>query len=269
MKTIFITGASAGLGKATAKLFQSNGWKVIATMRNPEEETELNRLEHVTLLKMDLTKPEEVKETIKSAIGSGGIDVVLNNAGYGLTGPFESYSPEQIDRQIDTNLTGVLRVAQPFVTYFRENNIRGLFITVTSAVAIAASPFASVYTATKYALEGWSEAMNYDMDAFGVHFKTVAPGGIKTNFGTKSLVLEQHSAYEPLWNKMMEGFQDGSLIHFSEPEEIAAVIYEAATDGKDQQKYAAGIDAIALSAMRNTLGFELHRKAITKRFKTA
>jgi NAD(P)-dependent dehydrogenase (short-subunit alcohol dehydrogenase family) len=267
MKTIFITGASGGLGKAATKLFQANGWKVIATMRNPEKETELSALENVTLLQMDLTKPDQVKQAVNTAIALGDIDIVLNNAGYGLTGPFESYSSEQIDTQIDTNFTGVLRVAQPFVTYFRENNIKGLFITVTSAVAIAASPFSSVYTATKYALEGWSESMNYDLNAFGICFKTVAPGGIKTNFGSTALVLEQHPAYEPLWNKMMDGFKDGSLIHFSEPEEIASVIYEAVTDGKDQQKYAAGKDAVALSARRDQIGFEVHRKEITKRFK--
>ncbi|WP_342327456.1 SDR family oxidoreductase [Pedobacter sp. FW305-3-2-15-E-R2A2] len=264
MKTILITGASSGLGKATAKLFQAKGWHVIATMRSPEKETELSGLDNITLLEMDLTKPGQVENTVAMAIGSADIDVVLNNAGYGLAGPFEAYSAEQIGKQIDTNLTGVLRVAHPFVKYFRENQRKGLFITVTSAVAIAASPFASVYTATKYALEGWSESMNYDLSAFGIQFKTVAPGGIKTNFGSGALVLEQHPAYEPLWNKMMLGFQDGSLIHFSEPEEIAAVIYQAATDGKDQQKYAAGKDALALSAKRKELGFEAHRKEITR-----
>jgi NAD(P)-dependent dehydrogenase (short-subunit alcohol dehydrogenase family) len=267
MKTIFITGSSAGLGKAAVKLFHSKGWKVIATMRNPEKETELTKLANVNVLQLDLNDPLSIEKTISEVIASGGVDVVLNNAGYGLTGPFEAYSSEQISNQIDTNFTGVLRVAQPFVKFFRENQKQGLFITVTSAVAIAASPFASVYSATKIALEAWSEGMNYDMAAFGVKFKTVAPGGIKTNFGSKSLVLAQHLAYEPLWNKMMEGFQDGSLIHFSEPEEIAAVIYEAATDGKDQQKYAAGVDAVALAATRNQLGFEVHRQEIAKRYK--
>ncbi|RQO66299.1 short-chain dehydrogenase/reductase [Pedobacter sp. KBW06] len=263
MKTILITGASSGLGKAAAKLFQARGWQVIATMRNPEKETELTGLENISLLEMDLTRPDQVQNAIEMAIRATDIDVVLNNAGYGLTGPFEAYAAGQIEKQIDTNLTGVLRVAHPFVKYFRENQRKGLFITVTSAVAIAASPFASVYTATKYALEGWSESMNYDLNAFGIQFKTVAPGGIKTNFGSGALVLVQHPAYEPLWNKMMAGFQDGSLIHFSEPEEIAAVIYQAATDGKDQQKYAAGKDALALSAKRAELGFEAHRKEIT------
>jgi NADP-dependent 3-hydroxy acid dehydrogenase YdfG len=96
MKTIFITGASAGLGKASAKLFQSKGWRVIATMRNPEKETELNKLENVVLLPLDVTNIEQINVTVREALNLGAIDVVFNNAGYGLIGPLESCSEEQI-----------------------------------------------------------------------------------------------------------------------------------------------------------------------------
>jgi NAD(P)-dependent dehydrogenase (short-subunit alcohol dehydrogenase family) len=96
MKTIFITGASSGIGKATAKLFQAKGWKVIATMRNPEAETELNKIEHVTLLPLDVTKDEQIDEAVRSAISTGPIDVVLNNAGHGLFGPVEAVSDDVI-----------------------------------------------------------------------------------------------------------------------------------------------------------------------------
>ena len=92
MKTIFITGSSSGLGKATAKLFQANGWKVIATMRKPENETELNQLDNTILLPLDVTDPEQVRQTIQKALELGDIDVVFNNAGYGLVGPIESNS---------------------------------------------------------------------------------------------------------------------------------------------------------------------------------
>lgn len=119
MQTIFITGASSGLGKTTARLFQANGWKVIATMRNPEKETELGLLENVTLLPMDVTNPDQVTQTVQKAVTLG-VDVVLNNAGYGLVGGFEAYTDQQIRKQLETNLLGVLRVSQPFITYFRE-----------------------------------------------------------------------------------------------------------------------------------------------------
>src|ERR1700760_3634870 len=99
MKTIFITGASAGLGKATAKLFQSKGWRVIATMRNPEKETELRTLKNVIILKLDVADASQIDNTVQQVIEQYGVDVVLNNAGYGLIGPLEAFSDAQITRQ--------------------------------------------------------------------------------------------------------------------------------------------------------------------------
>src|ERR1700722_8310039 len=118
MRTIFMTGTSSGLGKAAVKLFAGRGWKVIATMRRPEEETELRQLENVVLLPLDVTDPQKIKEIAGTAIEIG-VDVVLNNAGYGLGGPLESYTNEQIEGQVNTNLLGVIRVTQAFVPYFR------------------------------------------------------------------------------------------------------------------------------------------------------
>src|SRR5882724_11424357 len=127
MKTIFITGASTGLGKATAKLFASKGWNVIATMRKPENEKELTAISNITLLPLDVTNAEQVKTTAEKAIAMSNIDVVFNNAGYGLLGPLESTTDEQLKRQLDTNLLGVIRVTQAFIPYFREKQ-KGLFI---------------------------------------------------------------------------------------------------------------------------------------------
>ena len=128
MKTIFITGASAGLGKAAAKLFASKGWKVIATMRKPENEDELNLIDNITLLPLDVTDPDQIAATAQKAIASGNIDVVFNNAGYGLVGPLEATTDEQLTRQLNTNILGVIRVTQAFIPYFREKR-NGLFIT--------------------------------------------------------------------------------------------------------------------------------------------
>lgn len=267
MQTIFITGASSGLGKATAKLFHAQGWRVIATMRTPEKETELSQLDNVHLLPLDVTNESQIMATFQQAIAIAPIDVVFNNAGYGLVGPFESYSISQITRQIDTNFTGVLRVAHPFVRYFRENKIKGLFITTTSIVGIVANPLASIYDATKFALEGWSEGMGYDLAAFGIRFKTVAPGGIISNFGTAAMEVVQHPAYQPLFDRMTAGFSDGTLMLFSPAEDIAQVVYEAATDGKDQMRYAAGPDAVDAYQKREQLGLEKHRELIHELYK--
>jgi NAD(P)-dependent dehydrogenase (short-subunit alcohol dehydrogenase family) len=267
MQTIFITGASSGLGKAAAQLFQSRGWRVIATMRTPEKETELSKLDHVHLLPLDVTNEVQVADTFQKAIAISPIDVVFNNAGYGLVGPFEAYSSSQITRQIDTNLTGVLRVAHPFVRYFRENGIKGIFITTTSIVGIVANPLASVYNATKFALEGWSEGMGYDLRSFGIQFKTVAPGGIISNFAVTGMDVAQHPAYQPLYDRMIAGFNDGSLMQFSPAEAIAQVVYEAATDGKDQMRYAAGPDAIDAYKKREQLGLEKHRALMNELYR--
>ena len=132
-KTIFITGSSTGLGKATAKLFASKGWRVIATMRNPEKETELGKLANVTLLSLDVTDPEQIKSVVEKAISMGDVDVVFNNAGYGLAGPFEGLSDSQIMRMVNTNLMGTIRTTQAFVPYFRAKRKGCLLIQPQSA----------------------------------------------------------------------------------------------------------------------------------------
>ena len=113
-KTIFITGSSSGLGRATAKLFASKGWKVIATMRNPEKETELNQLAGIALLPLDVTDSEQIKNAVDQVLAMGGVDVVFNNAGYGMAGPLEGLTDEQIVRMVETNLMGAIRTTKAF-----------------------------------------------------------------------------------------------------------------------------------------------------------
>lgn len=254
MKTIFITGASTGLGKATAKLFHQNGWNVIATMRQPEKDTELAQLDNVTLLPLDVTDPDQINSTVQKAIQQG-VDVVFNNAGYGLVGPMEAISDDQIVRQLNTNLLGVLRVTQAFIPYFRERK-SGLFITTTSMGGLFAFPLGSVYHATKFALEGWSESLSFEMALFNVGVKTVAPGGIATDFAGRSIDAPSHPAYEDATKKLWLLFNSDN---FATAEHIAEVVYEAATDGKNQVRYVAGEDAKALYARRTEIGNEAFR----------
>jgi NAD(P)-dependent dehydrogenase (short-subunit alcohol dehydrogenase family) len=262
MKTIFITGASTGLGKATAKLFASNGWKVIATMRNPENDKELNLIDNITLLPLDVTNLEQVKETTQKAIAMGDIDVVFNNAGYGLIGPLEAITDEQLVRQLDTNLLGVIRVTQAFIPYFREKQ-KGLFISTTSIGGLITFPFSSVYHASKWALEGWSESMAFELKKIGAGIKTVSPGGIKTDFLSRSADIAAHPAYETWVAQLFTGFSEDN---FTEAAHIADVVYEAATDGKDQLRYVAGEDAKAHYANRLQLGDEAFRKQMEQAF---
>lgn len=264
MKTIFITGASTGLGKATAQLFQNKGWKVIATMRNPEAAAELASLENVTVLPLDVTNPEQIRTTVNQALELGDIDLVYNNAGYGLIGPLEALTDDQIVKQLNTNLLGVIRVTQAFIPYFRERK-SGMFISTTSIGGLIAFPLSSTYHATKWALEGWSESLAFELNPFGIDVKTVSPGGIKTDFVSRSLDSATSQAYEVMTNSMfskMEGMMDAA----STPEQIAEVVYEAATDGKRKLRYVAGEDAKALYAQRLELGDEVFREQLGKQF---
>lgn len=264
MKTIFITGASTGLGKASAKLFQSRGWNVIATMRNPESDTELRALDHVTVLPLDVTNPEQIQSTVKKALEISNIDLVFNNAGYGLIGPLEAITDDQIVKQINTNLLGVIRVTQAFIPYFREKR-SGMFITTTSIGGLMAFPISSTYHATKWALEGWSESLAFELNTFGVDIKTVSPGGIKTDFVSRSLDTGTQPEYESLVNSMFSSMES-MLEAASEPEVIAEVVYEAATDGKKQLRYVAGKDANELYAQRLEVGAEVFREQLGKQF---
>lgn len=200
-QTIFITGASTGLGKAAALLFAEKGWNVIATMRRPEDGTDLTQ-QGITVLPLDVTDPGQIREAVQKALATGDVDVVFNNAGYGLAGPLEGTGDEQLVRQVNTNLLGVVRVTQAFIPYFREKK-SGLFITTTSIGGLVTFPFNSLYHATKWALEGWSESMAFELSRFGIGIKTVSPGGIHTDFISRSLVIASHEAYDEAMQKVM------------------------------------------------------------------
>lgn len=265
-KRIFITGASTGLGKAAAKLFASKGWHVIATMRKPEKEDELDKLENVSLLPLDVTNVEQIASATEKATALGDIDVVFNNAGYGLAGPFEGASDEQLTRQLNTNLLGVMRVTQAFIPHFRAKK-SGLFIATTSIGGLVTFPFNSVYHATKWGLEGWSESLAFELNPHGIGVKTVSPGGITTDFAGRSLDLTSHDAYNETMQKVMTTFMDPERHKtYSTAEQIADVVYEAATDGKNTLRYVAGEDAKGMYAQRNQVGDEAFREGIRAAF---
>lgn len=264
--TIFITGTSSGLGRASAKLFASRGWTVVATMRNPSKETELAALPNVVLLALDITDPQQIGEAASATLARGDVDVVFNNAGYGMAGPLEGVTDEQMLRMVHTNLMGPIRVTKAFTPHFREKR-GGLFINTTSIGGLITVPLNSMYHATKWALEGWSEGMAFELSQFGIGLKIIEPGGMKTDFFTRSFDAGRHPAYDALVTQVMNAITDPKqMATYSAPEEIAEVVYEAATDGKDQLRYVAGADAKATYATRLQMGDEAFRKAIAQQF---
>ena len=257
-KTIFITGASSGLGKATAKLFAAKSWNVLATMRQPAKETELTQLANVTVLPLDVTRPEQVRETIQGALKSHGVDVVFNNAGYGLAGPMDAIDDARITRQFETNVFGPMRVTREFIPYFKQKR-SGRFITTTSVAGLIGLPLNSVYNASKWALEGWSEGLSYELAPFGIKVKTVAPGAVMTDFMSRSLDHVPAPGYDAM-NEATVKFFVPDMAKISSAESIAQVVWEAATDDQDHLRYVAGDDAIDIYALRQKLGNESFRQ---------
>ncbi|MDA0241776.1 MAG: SDR family oxidoreductase [Chloroflexi bacterium] len=263
MKTIVITGSSSGIGKATAKHFAEQGWNVAATMRQPENETELNQIENIKLFQIDVTDQDSInKATAEILSDYETVDVVLNNAGYGLSGPFEAASAEQIRRQFDTNVFGLMEVTRAFLPHFRANKA-GMFLNVTSIGGRITYPLVSLYHSSKWAVEGFSESLAFELRELGIQVKLIEPGGVATDFSGRSMAFAMPTElpeYMPTVQKVMAAFQSRGPA--STAEQIAAGIYDAVTDGKSQLRYLLGEDAKQTYTIREKVGDDAFMAAI-------
>jgi NAD(P)-dependent dehydrogenase (short-subunit alcohol dehydrogenase family) len=255
-KTVVITGASSGIGKAAARFFHDKGWNVVATMRRPEAEADLQPSERMKLVALDVQDPEGPRKAVAQAIAAfGRIDVWLNNAGYGAYGPVEAGTREQIARQFDVNVFGLIACIQAVAPHFRERR-SGTLINVSSVGGIMTLPSFSVYNATKFAVEGLSEGLWYELGSFGVRVKLIEPGAIKTEFAGRSLDVWDISRvpeYAGFMQKV-KAARERILRNSSSPELVAAVIYTAAVDPSDRLRYLAGPDARRFVPLRRLLG---------------
>jgi NAD(P)-dependent dehydrogenase (short-subunit alcohol dehydrogenase family) len=260
MKTILITGASTGIGHATAVRFHAAGWNVAATMRKPQAAADLHGLERMAVLPLDVTDPGSIATAVQATLGQfGAIDVLLNNAGYGLAGPLEAVAPEQLERQYRTNVFGPVYTIQACLPHFRARKA-GMIINVSSIGGRLVLPFNSLYHGTKYAIEGLSESLALELAPHGIQVKLIEPGGVRTDFAGRSLDFMQKpglSAYDASLQGAMGVFADPERARdYSDASEIAELIYQAATDGSSQLRYLAGKDARAMAAHRASLSDE-------------
>ena len=267
-KTILKTGASVGIGKTTAKLFQEKGWNVIATMRKPEAEKELSRLDNVLVTRLDVTDTASIQTAVTEGIERfGRIDVLLNNAGYGTYGPLEATPSEKIRRQFDTNVIGLLETTKAVLPHFRANK-EGTIVNISSIGGRVTFPLGSLYHGTKFAVEGLSEALSFELETLGVKMKIVEPGVIKTDFDGRSFDFNKDESmveYQDVVNKLFAGFGQ-ALENASEPIVVAEVIYEAVTDGSNRLRYTAGEDAREIVAQRKAADDETLLAGIKARF---
>lgn len=254
-KTVLITGTSSGIGRSTALYFASKGWNVAATMRTPEKEKELSKVDGIKLFKLDVTDPASIQSAIEESISVfGGIDVVVNNAGYGGVGVFEAASQEQIQRQFDTNVFGVMNVTRAILPYFRQKK-SGTIINVTSVGGLITFPIYSVYHSTKWAVEGFAEALQYELRPFNIKIKNIEPGAIKTDFYDRSQDLFKKEGLTDYDNYAKVAFENtqNAGVNAPGPEIVAKKIYNAAMDRSFRLRYPAGPQAPVLLFLRRLL----------------
>ena len=183
-RVVLITGCSRGIGRATALELAGAGWTVVATLRGPEGRQELEAA-GVNVLEADVTRPAEVQAAVDEAARRfGRLDAVVANAGQGLFGCFEELPAERVEALFDLNVQGVLRLARAALPHLRAS--RGALITVSSIAGRRAAPGSSIYNATKFALEGWAEALYYELEPFGVRVVLIEPGPTESDFARRA-----------------------------------------------------------------------------------
>jgi len=257
-KTVLITGTSSGFGKAAVRHFFREGWNVVATMRRPGEERELSRLPGVLVERLDVQDRATIASAIEAGIARfGRIDALINNAGFGLFGLFEATPPEKIAEQFEVNVFGVMDVTRAILPHFRQNR-GGLILNISSGAGVFTLPMLSLYCASKFALEGFSEALSYELASQGIIVKIIEPGGVvSTNFGQRSgEESAQNGAvadYDPFVAQTLAVFAGLRAARLATEEGVAQVIYDAATDGTSRLRYVATDDIKPLvSARRET-----------------
>ena len=267
-RTILVTGSSSGIGRATAIHFQQRGWNVVATMRSPEKEGVLNELENVLVTRLDVTDTASIAAAVSMGIERfGRIDVLLNNAGFGAYGPLEATSYESIRREFETNVLGGLFTTKALLPHFRANRA-GVIVNISSIGGRFAYPLGALYHGSKFAVEGVAEALSYEAAAIGVRVKIVEPGMVATRFGNALDFSNDESLaeYQDMVGKLMGGFEEAQK-GACPPEAVAEVVFQAATDGTDQLRYAVGEDAQAMLAARKSLDDATFQKRLREQFK--
>lgn len=257
-KTVLITGCSSGIGLAAARLFAAKGWNVVATMRRLEEGGPLDALPNVLMARLDVEDRASIANAIEAGIARfGRIDALVNNAGYGQYGLFEALSEEQIRKQFDVNLFGVMNVTRALLPHLRDQG-GGVIVNVSSGAGLFTLPMMSLYCASKFALEGFSEALSYELASQNIVLKLVIPhGGVNATRFAARQATDAPAAFLPDY----QGFVASTNAAFARmtgarsiaADDVAGSILEAVTDGSDRLRYLIGDDARGFVKARREL----------------
>jgi NAD(P)-dependent dehydrogenase (short-subunit alcohol dehydrogenase family) len=255
VKTVLVTGASSGLGRSCVERFFSAQWNVVAALRSPQQDRFSQAGDRLLQVQMDVVDQKVVARAVAAGIDRfGSIDVVVNCAGYGLKGPFEGLSHSHIQHQFEVNLFGVMHVCRAVLPQMRARR-EGTIINVSSAAGVFGIPLASIYAASKFALEGFSESLSYELLAQNIVVKIVEPGGMEgTSFvansaraSSSSAKIEDYSDFvrrAELVYRIMNQRRSAPVAH------VADVVFRAATDGTDQLRYVATEDIAEIVRQR-------------------
>ena len=270
-KTVLITGASSGIGKAAVGRFAAEGWNVIATMRNPRG-AEIAGNDKLLVTRLDVQDRASIAAAIEAGIARfGRIDALINNAGYGQYGLFEAIPREKVQEQFDVNLFGVMDVTRALLPHFRGNK-GGLVINVSSGAGLFGLPMISLYCASKFALEGFTEALSYELASQNIAVKLVIPhGGVTgTTFhertGRERAIDPALTDYDEFIARMDAAFGRMIAARSQSADDIASVIFGAATDGTDRLRYLVGDDARGFVKARREMSEEAYIAFMRSRF---
>jgi NAD(P)-dependent dehydrogenase (short-subunit alcohol dehydrogenase family) len=255
-KVAIVTGSSSGIGLESALLLARNGYNTYATMRSPEKDTSIKTAVQkeglpIRAVQLDVTDDSSVKNAVDHIISEAGrIDVLVNNAGYGLGGAFEDLSMEEIKSQYETNLFGLIRVTQAVLPTMRKQR-SGRILNLSSGAGIFGYPGGSAYVSTKFAVEGLSESIAYEVEPFGIKVILIEPGFIRTNFANVMVVAKKAqdpaSPYSELMQKIMASASELAK-NASDAELVANVILDAASNPNPRLRYLAGKDVESWAA---------------------
>jgi NAD(P)-dependent dehydrogenase (short-subunit alcohol dehydrogenase family) len=253
-RSVLITGTSSGIGRTAVQEFVQRGWNVAATMRSPEKEKELGRLPGVKVLRLDVTDTNSIDEALATARNEfGRIDAIVNNAGYGLDGVFEAMDDETIQKQFETNVFGLMRVTRAAIPLLRAQG-GGSIVQVSSMGGRLTFPLFSIYHSTKWAVEGFSESLQYEVAPFGIRVKLIEPGTIKTEFYGKGRVFvggdrTEYASLVTTAEKVSQAPRESGV----DPAVVARTIVRAAQDQSGRMRYAVGSPAPLLLFLRRVL----------------
>ena len=249
-KVAVVTGSSSGIGHEIALILARNGFLTYATMRDLQKNSKLKSIKDeenlpLEFIQLDVTDENSVRTAVQKIYDDvGRIDMLINNAGYGLTGAFEDLSIDEIKTQFETNFYGLIRTTQAILPIMRKQK-SGTIVNMSSGAGRFGFPMGSAYVSTKFAVEGLSESLSYEVEPFGIRVILIEPGMIKTNFSNASIMakksIDPNSSYAPLMKSMETGFNK-LLENASSPQLVAQITLDAMTSDKPNLRYLAGKD---------------------------